>query len=526
MRRDANGPDYIPYSGQESVIQRRIRMKFIASFFICTIALAGDSTHSSVFKQPFKYSNSFSIVRPSEVAYHLWEGFSLMRKANSGDPEAQHELGIRYLTGQGFAPDTVKAFELLLRASDNGHLLALFNLGVFFHNGWGVEWDPFKAYKYFRLPAEKGTREGAFAYSLFYTDNLTVDRDLQKAYAWMKVSADMGYPPAKELLPEIERYRDQQVRDSVIVLTTPQTASGQPQLMPLLFDTIDDANLHTDSTFSLKEILIALGEPWQTKLKEIVPVTDSLLFEYVSKHAEWGIPEEFTIIGRCYEQGIGVPPDSVRAILAYLRAVRLESRRAPAMLIRLLDNESLIKKIQSQARKGDPAAQYIISCFSLTDIYPAQQHDDILKFLQQSAQQSFAPAVTELGTVYFSGQIVSQEKKKAIDLWHRAQILGSHEALVKIASAKIVTGYGEIPVDSARRVLYTAMAEGSITAQMAVAFSLETGIGSPKKLSEAVKLYRLALQRGSRSAYASLQRMYDARRPADEPEFRITRQNE
>ncbi|MHB1050850.1 MAG: tetratricopeptide repeat protein [Bacteroidota bacterium] len=501
-------------------------MKFIASLFICTIALAGDTTHSSVFKQPFKYSNSFSIVRPSEVTYHLWEGFSLVRKANSGDPEAQHELGIRYLAGQGFSPDTLKAFELLLRAADNGHLLALFNIGVFFHNGWGVEWDPFQAFKYFRSSAQKGTREGAFALSLFYTDNLTVDKDLHQSYRWMKISAEMGYPPAKELLPEIERYKDQLVRDSVIMLSTPQTVSGQPQLMPLSFDSMDDAETLDDSTNTLKEILLALGEPWKSKLNTIVPLTDSLLFAQLLRHAEWGVPEEFTIIGRCYEQGIGVPRDSMRAILAYLRAVRLESRRAPEMLIRLLENESLIRTIQAQASRGDPEAQYIVACFSLTGIYPSPQHDDIVKFLQQSAQQSFAPAITELGTAYFSGQIVAQEKRKAIDLWHRSAILGSHEALVKISSAKIVTGYGEIPVDSAHTVLYAAMGEGSINAQLAVAFSYETGIGFQKKLSEAVKLYRLALQRGSRSAYASLQRMYDARRPADEPEFRINRRSE
>lgn len=501
-------------------------MKYIVLVCICSALIAGDSTHSRVFKQPFKYSSSFSVVRPSEVTYHLWEGFSLVRKANAGDPEAQHELGIRYLTGQGFAPDTMKAFELLLKAADNGHVLALFNIGVFFHNGWGVEWDPFKAYKYFRLSAEKGTREGAFAYALFYTDNLAVDRDLQKSYAWMKISADKGYPPAKDLLPEIVRYRDRQVQDSASVLATPQTITGQPQFMPLSFETIDESEEPNDSTFMLKGILAALGGWWEQRIQEISPLTDSLLFENLVRHAEWGVPEEFTIIGRCYERGIGVPQDSMKAMLAYLRSVRLESRRAPAMLVRLLDNSSLIAKIQSQARKGDPVSQYIIACFSLSDILPAQQHEDIMNYLQQSARQSFVPAVTELGTVYFSGQIVVQEKKKSLDLWQRAYLLGSHEALVKIASAKIITGYGVIPIDSARRVLHNAMDHGSLNAQLAVAFQYETGIGSAQRLSEAAKLYRLAVQRGSRSAYASLQRMYDAHRPVDEPEFQITRRSE
>lgn len=515
----------LPQDG--SIIQqRRIRMKFIAVFFLCTVAVAGDSTHSAVFKQPFKYSNFLSIVRPSDVTYQLWEGFSLVRKANSGDPEAQHELGIRYLTGQGFTADTLKAFELILRAAENGHLLALFNLGVFHHNGWGVEWDPFSAFKYFRSSAEKGTREGAFAYALFYTDNLTVKRDLQKAYAWMKISSEKGYKPAIELLPEIERFKEQSAADSALLLTTAQAASGQPQLMPLSFESMDDVEPNTDSLFIVKDVLRALGEPWASILNKSTAATDSGLFDFLVRHAEWGVPEEFMVIGRCYEQGIGVRKDSVKAILAYIRAVRLESRRAPAMLIRLLEHEPLMSKILTQASSGDPVAQYIVSAFSLTGIYQTRQNDDIVQYLRQSAGKSFAPAVTELGTAYFNGQIVQQNPEKAIELWRTAVVLGSNEALVKIAAAKIVAGYGDMPVDSARRVLSMAMEEGSLNAQLAIAYSFETGIGSPKRMSEAVRLYRRAMERGSRSAYASLQRMYDARRPAGEPEFHITRRNE
>ena len=59
---------------------------------------------AKVFKE--NKAPTLNLIRRSDDSYELWEEFVLMQKANSGDANAQHELGIRYLIGRGFGLDT------------------------------------------------------------------------------------------------------------------------------------------------------------------------------------------------------------------------------------------------------------------------------------------------------------------------------------------------------------------------------------------------------------------------------------
>lgn len=493
-------------------------MRFIVYFiFIPSLLFSKDSTTSVVFRDKPSRTIMLTVVRSSDVTPQLWEGFTLVRNANSGDPAALHELGLRYLTGQGFTADTAKSFELIRKAAEKNYLLAHYNMAVYYHNGWGVDWNPFNGFKHFQYAAEQGLREGAFAYSLQFTDNLVVQRDWKKALYWMQKAVELGYTPAKEVLPEIERYAAQQQADSAITLTTISAQSAQ---VPILMDFTNSDEEDPENSFSLIEILHALGPVWQKKIKSFNSVNDSILFAELVRHAEWGVPEEFAVLGRCYENGIAVPRDSGKAILNYLRAVRLESRRAPGVLLRLLNNESLLKRFQVTATRGDAEAQYVISALSLTEIFPFQQKKDIASMLLKSAQQQYVPSMIELGTAYFNGQLVPQQRERAIELWTNAMRCGSKEAFVRMASVKILTGYGSMNNDSAMKILTTGNMEESLLAEVTLAYCYEKGIVVPQKTVESVRLYRTAANRGSKIAFASLRRLYDSIRP-DEEEFRI-----
>lgn len=481
------------------------------------ILLSKDSTSSLVFKDKPSSTIFLKVVRSSDVTPQLWEGFTLVRNANSGDPAALHELGLRYLTGQGFTADTVKAFALIQKAAEKNYLLAHYNMAVFYHNGWGVDWNPFNGYKHFQYAAEQGLREGTFAYALQFTDNLVVQRDWKKALYWIQKSVDAGYAPAKEVLPEIERFAAQQNVDSAITLTTVTAQSAHPSM---LMEFPSDEEKISESSYSLVEILHALGPLWQKRIKSLDVVTDSILFLHLVQHAEWGVPEEFAVIGRCYEDGIAVQRDSIKAVLNYLRAVRLESRRGANVLIRLLNNEPLLKRIQQRSVRGDAESQYIISSLSLTEIFPFQQKEDIVTTFLKSAQQNFIPSMIELGTAYFNGQIVPQQKERATEYWTNASKAGSKEGLVRMASAKILTGYGDMTKDSALNVLVTGNKEESLLSEVTLAYCYENGIVVSKRTVESVRMYRTAANRGSKIAFASLRRLYDSIRPNDE-EFRV-----
>ena len=64
-------------------------------------------------------------------------------------------------------------------------------------------------------------------------------------------------------------------------------------------------------------------------------------------------------------------------------------------------------------------------------------------------------------------------------------------------------------------VLEQAADDGSILAEMALAWCYEKGIGVPVRASDAVRLYRLAARRGSQDAYRALRRLHDALRPTE-----------
>lgn len=496
-------------------------MRFIVVVFLFPLLLwSKDSTASVVFRDKPSRTILINVVRSSDVTYQLWEGFTLVRNANSGDPAALHELGLRYLTGQGFTADTVKAFKLIQKAAEKNFLLGHFNMGVFYYNGWGVEWNPFNAYKHFQYAAEKGLREGAFAYGLQFTDNLVVQRDWKKALLWVQKSAEAGYAPAKEVLPDVERYAAKQTVDSSLTLTmvTPQSSQAYA---PILMDFTKQEEEVSENSFSLIEIVQALGPLWQKRIRSLNVINDSILFVQLLSHAEWGIPEEFTVIGRCYENGIGVKQDSLKALLNYIRAVRLESRRAPSLLLQFLKNESLLKKVQQKANRGDAEAQYIISALTLTEIFPSQQKEDIVSFLLKSAQQNFVPSMIELGTAYFNGQIVPQQKDRAIDFWTNASKFGINEALIRMASVKLLTDFGEISLDSSFKILMVGNKEESLLANVTLAYCLEKGIIVSKNIAESVRMYRSAASRGSKIAFASLKRLYNSVRP-NEKEFEIS----
>lgn len=497
-------------------------MQFIALLLLLPVFLfTQDSLRSSVYKKKGLRYTGIRIVQPSDVTYRLWEGFTLVRKANAGDAAALHELGIRYLTGEGFPADTVKAFQLIKSAAEKKYLLAHFNLGVFYHNGWGTNWNPFEAYKNFKYAAENDLKEGEYAYGLYFTDDLAVQRNWKVAYQWVKKSADQNYEPAKEVVGELARLAAKQESDSSSSEKRDSTASNSTLFEPVLLDfAMNDSQQKEESDRAI-DIVKALGQYWQDKIKKLSVVNDTILFSLLNDHAQWGVPEEFTVLGRFYEKGIGVEQDSLKAVLEYLRATRLESRRAPSLLLRILSNRHLVDEIQRRSKRGDPESMYAVSCFALSQLYPAQKKEDIIVFLQKASQSRYVPAMIELANAYFSGQLVMQQKEKAEHLWDNALKLGCKEAEVRIASAKIIAGYGTMSTDSAFAIIERGNNEESLLAEVTLGLCYEKGIVVERKLSEAAKYYRRASSRGSKVAYASLRRMYDAIRPVDK-EFQIT----
>ena len=79
--------------------------------------LAQERSDSPVYKNYRSPSPSAQLKR-SDIDYNLMHIFMLERKAYAGDVAAQHELGLRYLLGEGVVADTLKGAFWIKRAAE------------------------------------------------------------------------------------------------------------------------------------------------------------------------------------------------------------------------------------------------------------------------------------------------------------------------------------------------------------------------------------------------------------------------
>ena len=497
--------------------------------------------NSPVFKD-YRSSPFTSFLEASDATYQLWQGFMLVRQANAGDVLAQHELGLRYLTGKGFTADTIKGAFWIQKAADRNLVTAKYNLAILQYNGWGMQWNPFTAYKNFRTCAEKDMPEGEYVLGQFFGDNLVVARNWETAYMWVKKAADAGLEVAKEALPEFARRTSRGMlgasgadtkkgtqRDSTV-----QRPPAQGQTLDLVFlDFAEDTSNHASDATLLRDALRNSNTAVRTALglrdtaKSTIEV-DSAGLQTIRNAAEAGSPEALTILGRCYEKGIAIRKNLVMAASAYVRAIRLDSPRASELLWNLIQQKDLVDQIVKGATSNDPEAQFAWASMFALGFNPGMFHprvqltdDQALRMLQSAAARDHVQSIIELGLNYYAGRWVKQDYAAARALWKRAVTLGSAEAELRLA-VTVVREDEDLASDStAVDLLQKAMQDGSVLAQVMLAYCYENGRGVPQNKAEAVLLYRAGAQRGSQDAYRSLTRMYDEIRPGD-AEFRIS----
>lgn len=118
---------------------------------------------------------------------------ALLKKAESGDAEAQRQLGDLYFFGDtGLPKDPVKAVEWYRRAADQGHADAQFNLGRCYETGIGAKKSLTDAVMWYRMAAGKGNAASQNNLGLCYRYGNGVVKSAAEALYWFRKSADKG----------------------------------------------------------------------------------------------------------------------------------------------------------------------------------------------------------------------------------------------------------------------------------------------------------------------------------------------
>lgn len=493
-----------------------------------SVLSAQDSTKSLAFKENNPHRKSPYFYQP-DLSYQIWKQFKLVQEANNGDPLAQHELGMRYLFGEGIPADTSQALIWIKKASDKGLTAAKYNYGILLINGWGTEWNPFTAFKLFLEAAQAGMPQAQYITGLFFTDNLTTKQDWNKAYYWLKKSADNNFEPASNILDEIKNRATVDLSDSTLAddfevdeisenVNSTDAISNATGLVFIDFDTSIDSIQNIDDEL-LVDDLNKIYDASQDK--ESIFKDDSTLAELsgkldeLKKLADGGSPEALTILGKLSEKGIHLDKDLIEAAAFYIRAIRIDSPRSPFLLYELMNNHDLLSLIHNRISSGSPEAMFVLYGLKELGYYNAISSEQAINYLQRSVNANYIPAIVELGLKYYTESSTDKEKIEAAGIWNVGEQFGSTEASVRIIASIVFDGidvnvnYEIIPS------LNAAIEEGSVLAEVVLAYVFENGIGTEKDLARAVRLYRQAAYRGSQYAYEQLQRIYDSIRPAD-----------
>ena len=515
----------------------------LAAFFffivncLSTDILAQDTTSASLAFKSNRPKRRTDIFYHPDLAYQLWQQFKLIQEANSGDPMAMHELGLRYLLGEGSVADTAQAAYWIGKAAEKKLPAAEYNYAILLNNGWGVSWNPFKAYKYFKDAALSGMPQAEYVYGILNTNDFIVKRNWDKAYSWVKKAADGGNSSAKEILGDLKKRVSSDYFDST--KTGPRNDSSvnaesdnESTISSNLGLVFIDFSSKTDSIpiITDKQIIDDIWRNGSELLTDTLGINnknDSLLTElnktgisYLEQSAEAGNPEALTLLGRLYEKGIFYNKSQLKAAIYYLRATRLDSPTAPAIMWYMIREKDYFIKLKKLVDENNTDAMYIWYELYILGFDRQFTEGDAFNLLNKAANQNILPAMVELGLSYFTGKFVNINKEKALSLWTVAEKMGSLEASVRIATAMLL---GEVVTDNMDTTKYLQILNvadnlGSVLAQATLGYCYENGIGVNKSIPEAVKFYRLGAQRGNRYAYDQLKRMYDSIRP---PEFQF-----
>jgi hypothetical protein len=112
----------------------------------------------------------------------------LTASAESGDADAQVELGILYYEGMadGRHPDYAKALELFQRAADQGNAKAQDRIALMYYQGKGVPQDYAQAAHWYLLAAQGGNYHACLQLSDMYQRGIGVPRDKSESRKWAR----------------------------------------------------------------------------------------------------------------------------------------------------------------------------------------------------------------------------------------------------------------------------------------------------------------------------------------------------
>jgi TPR repeat protein len=122
---------------------------------------------------------------------------ALRQMADQGKADAQFELGIRLLSGDGLKKNEKEAVTWLQKAADQFHPGAMNAMGTLSEEGVGTDKDPKKAFEWYQKAAKYGFPLAQQNLAECYDTGKGVDKDPKEALKWLLTAARQDFAPAE-----------------------------------------------------------------------------------------------------------------------------------------------------------------------------------------------------------------------------------------------------------------------------------------------------------------------------------------
>lgn len=116
----------------------------------------------------------------------------IVSAAESGNLEAQFDLGWAYELGDEIDPDMRMAFHWIKSAAEGGHSKAMHKIGYMYENELGTAKNEKRAFEWYKKAADAGELHGERDLGYCYRYGVGVDIDLDMAYFWSLKAAQNG----------------------------------------------------------------------------------------------------------------------------------------------------------------------------------------------------------------------------------------------------------------------------------------------------------------------------------------------
>lgn len=234
----------------------------------------------------------------------LTEIIELKEKANTGDPDAQFELGKKYHLGLGVEKNYIEAINWFQKSAAQEHPRGQNALGVMYQNGFGVEQNYSKAIELYNKAISQNCPQAMCNMGMLYNNGQGVEINKQKAFTLNLKAAEQGY--------DVSQYNI----GWMYLIGNGVNKNSQEAF--LWFKKAAEQN-HP-------EAIINIG--WMYQSGEYVEKNAQEAFSWYRKAAVLGHPHAQLNVGYMYQVGQGVEKNEKEAIAWYTKAANQNDEKA------------------------------------------------------------------------------------------------------------------------------------------------------------------------------------------------------